>query len=839
MPNPVMRQHGEGSGSSSLLQAPLPTRPAPGASSATNENNDRNIRNAMQEGREISGTLADLLSQSSLADNRESNIHQVLSLAEELRNYQSPVEFTIGLVGDSGVGKSSLINSLLDREGLAKTSGNGRATTSVVTEYRKKRDTDNVDYTVEIERLGNREMDDLLRQSVLDYRRYHLRDQSDAEESESAEVEQLRLKAKLAWDTLTAVFSDRDECTEVRFQNAGIPTEEITRMVLGWKDRIIWPAAFNASTAVLTVDNAPDCADRIEEIMGEWMWPFIKVARIYLDTEVLHNGIVLVDLPGFRDVNSARVRVAEIRLYQCDEIFIVTGIGRAATNQGVEDLVVRQLGKNFNGLKRSQGVAIICTKSEDLGEPSDILRDVQHTNEFNPERMTSLQHQIEEAREEGEPWEDLAAMYEPRTLILWFMLTGDRRKGLFMSARNEHVKRHLQRHYAAQRRIRTISVFCVSNTLYNRATNERIRISESIRNRRRSFNIDDRNSAAEKKLQSSGIPELQNFVKRIPSESQVKETRHFLETRLLTLLEKTNMWLSASVPEMAASQPAAPGFVQELQSDLKTKFDTSVEKSHAELNHAKTQMLQRPLSPTPFRFTTSERSLQLRGGKEYVSKILVSTFRAFWNQDGAHATANKSWTNWNEEIIKAMVDDIQPTEELFRTESEKIFKTLSESTDQGLSALPLRLGEHRGVNNFTDTFPRRQRSLEYEIETVTDWFFDELQTIFHDLLRTHGTSYVMHCMKPIGDRNNPKLFKVIRDLFIAAMSALLDDTKDKFQEAVDKCYADIENDLELVRGEEAPPSNEEVLTGLLFDALDEAQRKREAVLREFEAGLRG
>jgi hypothetical protein len=99
----------------------------------------------------------------------------------------------------------------------------------------------------------------------------------------------------------------------------------------------------------------------------------------------LHNGIVLVDLPGkllssfnldsvmtkstlmfpgFRDINSARVRIGERRLYQCDEIFLVTEIGRASTSQGVEDVIIRQLGRNFNNLKRRQGVTIICTKSE-------------------------------------------------------------------------------------------------------------------------------------------------------------------------------------------------------------------------------------------------------------------------------------------------------------------------------------------------------------------------------------------------------------------------------------------------------------------------------------------
>lgn len=67
---------------------------------------------------------------------------------------------------------------------------------------------------------------------------------------------------------------------------------------------------------------------------------------------------------GFHDVNSARVNIAETRLYQCDNIFVVTDINRASTNRGVRGLLVRQLGATFNSLRRSQGVAIVCTKSE-------------------------------------------------------------------------------------------------------------------------------------------------------------------------------------------------------------------------------------------------------------------------------------------------------------------------------------------------------------------------------------------------------------------------------------------------------------------------------------------
>ena len=150
------------------------------------------------------------------------------------------------------------------------------------------------------------------------------------------------------------------------------------------------------------------------------------------------------------------------------------------------------------------------------------------------------------------------------------MLSEGRRADLFISARNKHVKKQLIRHYASQRQIRTINVYCVSNTLYLEAANQLTRVQQSNRNRRRLSNIEDRTSAANQKLRSSGILDLRYFIQGIPSESQVVETRHFLNTRLLTLLEKIDMWLNASVPGMAANQPATQGFVEELQAELKT-----------------------------------------------------------------------------------------------------------------------------------------------------------------------------------------------------------------------------------------------------------------------------
>jgi hypothetical protein len=89
-----------------------------------------------------------------------------------------------------------------------------------------------------------------------------------------------------------------------------------------------------------------------------------------------------------------------------------------------------------------------------------------------------------------------------------------------------------------------------------------------------------------------------------------------------------------------------------------------------------------------------------------------------------------------------------------------------------------------------------------------------------------------------GDRINPRLFKEIRNLCIDDVSKLLDDTKRKLQEVVDGCSADIENDLELVRSNEAPSSDENDLTNQMFEILEVAKQNRENALRDFEAGIR-
>jgi hypothetical protein len=159
--------------------------------------------------------------------------------------------------------------------------GSGGAVTTIVTEYRLKRPTDDAAFMVEVERLGTQETEDLLRQSVQDYRRYHLLSPNNEEGLSAADIESMRVKAGLGWNTLGAAFSDRPECTEGWLRDPNTLNEDIIQSVFRWRDQITWPAGFGADlTTSFTFDNVDRCRARLEGIARDGrIWLFVKVIR--------------------------------------------------------------------------------------------------------------------------------------------------------------------------------------------------------------------------------------------------------------------------------------------------------------------------------------------------------------------------------------------------------------------------------------------------------------------------------------------------------------------------------------------------------------------------------
>jgi ABC-type glutathione transport system ATPase component len=80
----------------------------------------REVQESLENAKNITSRLLRALSSRDLHREEGSTIQSLYQQAKTLFEFKLSASRTVGLVGDSGVGKSSLINSLLDREHLAR-----------------------------------------------------------------------------------------------------------------------------------------------------------------------------------------------------------------------------------------------------------------------------------------------------------------------------------------------------------------------------------------------------------------------------------------------------------------------------------------------------------------------------------------------------------------------------------------------------------------------------------------------------------------------------------------------------------------------------------------------
>jgi hypothetical protein len=78
------------------------------------------VQQAFTSARSLPKQLATVLLSSNLHRENGSSIQKLYQQAKKLEEFELPSSRIVGLVGDSGVGKSSLINSLLDKSELAR-----------------------------------------------------------------------------------------------------------------------------------------------------------------------------------------------------------------------------------------------------------------------------------------------------------------------------------------------------------------------------------------------------------------------------------------------------------------------------------------------------------------------------------------------------------------------------------------------------------------------------------------------------------------------------------------------------------------------------------------------
>ncbi|PYH43201.1 uncharacterized protein BP01DRAFT_424987 [Aspergillus saccharolyticus JOP 1030-1] len=322
----------------------------------------------------------------------------------------------IGIVGSTGAGKSSLINALIDEKGVLTTDCM-RASTAVPIEVSYNHGESR--YKAEVQFIDHKDWERELKILFAD-----LRDHSDelARDEKPKDPE-----AAVALDKIMAVYPNLKRRTLLETSPCKLLEDERVSDLLGQKIEIEdnHSKTFSeglksyidskgkkrgrpkvssknaASSARTELAGDEESADR-----GIGLWPLVRVVRVFVTSEALSTGAILVDLPGVFDSNAARVAVASEYMKQCSAHWIVAPINRAVDDKVAHDL----LGKNFKTQMHMDGafndITFICTKTDDI-VPAEVVRSLELDLPSMDEDMGACSEKLESLRSELQVHEEL------------------------------------------------------------------------------------------------------------------------------------------------------------------------------------------------------------------------------------------------------------------------------------------------------------------------------------------------------------------------------------------------------------------------------------------------
>ncbi|GJP96980.1 hypothetical protein AlacWU_09879 [Aspergillus niger] len=700
---------------------------------------DIRLQNALRDVRSELTSLTQVMVCNALAHDNTTDLSKLYEKTLEASRFAYPATRTVGFIGDSGVGKSSLINSLLDQESLARSSGDGAACTTVVTEFRSVNDTYPENYTVVADFMDEDEICELLEELLSSVRKYYT--EAFREVRTSEEQENIKVAAKRAWDTLRSLFPHEQEL-DIDFlaQEGDEAVATIMTALLQWATSGLdnRPGGRDNLQYTVVSSHADQCMKHLDRLMANdsdgdnpALWPFVKLIRVYLRSPVLRTGLVLADLPGFRDLNYARVRATERYLrHSCDEVFIVTTIMRCTTDQSIGDIIRR--------CARDQPIRIVCTRSEDVNS-EETARSAPAADAVRIQNMNNQIRQLERRigqtgtrrrKSHGSRMRSLAAEesdLRDQKDALELQLTH-----FLITRRNTSVTNSLLSAWGEMAR-----VFCVSNKLY----------SDHREDDRRQTNG---------YLALSGIQELRRYCQSVPADAQFQATVSYLQKEVPALLGSITQWaLSGTSTVTMARAEVLRRVLAEAESTLTGSTTRDGSQVHL-LQSSLRRQFSDAITHQIRRCRREWRDHAVDASLEWATWHHM-TYAAFCRNYGTHETAKQPYRCWNKEILGPGINQLSLAWDTLLNWLEEHGKELEDELTrifQGVHDSIRDLPEQHDLapetlGNLLLNLRMRQICVVDAVHNSIERLIDDTEKISDDTVGGHASSYIGGVMRPV------------------------------------------------------------------------------------------
>ncbi|KAK1969113.1 hypothetical protein LY78DRAFT_701032 [Colletotrichum sublineola] len=282
-------------------------------------------------------------------------------------------EILVGVIGETGLGKSSLINALLGCQ-IVPTS-NSEACTAAVCIFGWNSDIANkkpyiADITFKSYEIVETELDQLKFELADLEETSRAQDENpDPEYDDRCAQAARQVRNVTSWSGLT-----KDQVRKASPEQIIQASPAFPGILKKADDDTESQEKFSKVIEAVSRQDfldllKPYVASSTGKRSGIQYWPLVEQVEVFLKSEVLRHGIKLVDLPGIMDATEGRAQIARDYFERLEKRIVATPATRAADNRAAADLILSEqetLILDMNDMLKPDSLCVAITKTDDI-----------------------------------------------------------------------------------------------------------------------------------------------------------------------------------------------------------------------------------------------------------------------------------------------------------------------------------------------------------------------------------------------------------------------------------------------------------------------------------------